>query len=75
MAKDTTVRKFKKNDFTSDFEYGRSEKYSGVKKVSGKKQRSPNPRKNFDHLLYEDWKAKGDISSISPSFLHDLYVN
>lgn len=54
MPKDTTVRKFKKNDFSSDFEYGRSESASALKKPAKKKHRSVNPSKNFDHLRYEE---------------------
>lgn len=54
MAKDTTVKKFKKNDFSEDFEYGRSEPAPEPKKTAKKKHRSANPNKNFDHLRADE---------------------
>ena len=54
MDKGMAVRKFKKNDFSSDFEYDRGKVTSQPKKAFKKKHRSVNPNKSFDHLRYEE---------------------
>lgn len=56
MPKDLIIRKFKKDDYFSDFSDGRSNFKSDRKQDSKKKHRSDSPRKKgYDDFFKDDF--------------------